>query len=83
MSSFTFWHVTNCWNNQRLINAMYTASNCNTSGLRFSILAHIRKPTVCHGRAELGFSIKLRYDLTDTAGVLENKVLSMFHGLDD
>ncbi len=25
----------------------------------------------------------LRYDLTDTAGVLENKVLSMFHGLDD
>ncbi len=25
----------------------------------------------------------LRYDLTDTAGVLENKVLGMFHGLDD
>ena len=25
----------------------------------------------------------LRYDLTDTAGVLENKVLSMFHGLDE
>ena len=25
----------------------------------------------------------LRYDLTDTAVVLENKVLSMFHGLDD
>ncbi len=25
----------------------------------------------------------LRYDLTDTAGVLENKVLSMFHGLHD
>ena len=25
----------------------------------------------------------LRNDLTDTAGVLENKVLSMFHGLDD
>ncbi len=25
----------------------------------------------------------LRYDLTDTAGVLENKVLDMFHGLDD
>ena len=27
--------------------------------------------------------IALRYDLTDTAGVLENKVLSMYHGLDD
>ncbi len=27
--------------------------------------------------------VALRYDLTDTAGVLENKVLSMFHGLDD
>ncbi len=25
----------------------------------------------------------LRYDLTDTAGVLENKVLSMFQGLHD
>ncbi len=25
----------------------------------------------------------LRYDLTDTAGVLENKVLGMFHGLDN
>ncbi len=25
----------------------------------------------------------LRYDLTDTAGVPENKVLGMFHGLDD
>ena len=25
----------------------------------------------------------LRYDLTDIAGVLENKVLGMFHGLDD
>ncbi len=25
----------------------------------------------------------LRYDLTDTAGMLENKVLGMFHGLDD
>ncbi len=25
----------------------------------------------------------LRYGLTDTAGVLENKVLGMFHGLDD
>ncbi len=25
----------------------------------------------------------LRYDLTDTAGVLENRVLGMFHGLDD
>ncbi len=24
--------------------------------------------------------VPLRYDLTDTAGVLENKVLSMFHG---
>ena len=30
-----------------------------TGGLRFSILAHIRKPTVCNGRAELGFSIEL------------------------
>ncbi len=28
-------------------------------------------------------TVLLRYDLTDTAGVLENKVLSMFHGLDD
>ncbi len=27
--------------------------------------------------------IELRYDLTDTAGVLDNKVLGMFHGLDD
>ena len=27
--------------------------------------------------------INLRYDLTDTVGVLENKVLSMFYGLDD
>ncbi len=27
--------------------------------------------------------VALRYDLTDTAGVLENKVLGMFHGLDD
>ena len=27
--------------------------------------------------------VPLRYDLTDTAGVLENKVLGMFHGLDD
>ncbi len=26
---------------------------------------------------------RLGYDLTDTAGVLENKVLGMFHGLDD
>ncbi len=26
---------------------------------------------------------KLRYDLTDTAGVLENKVMGMFHGLHD
>ena len=26
---------------------------------------------------------ELRYDLTDTAGVLENKVLGMPHGLDD
>ena len=26
---------------------------------------------------------ELRYDLTDTPGVLENKILSMFHGLDD
>ena len=25
----------------------------------------------------------LRYDLTDTAGVLENMVLGMFHGLGD
>ena len=32
-----------------------------TGGLGFSILAHIRKPTVCHGRAELSFSIKLSY----------------------
>ena len=28
-------------------------------------------------------SVGLRYDLTDTAGVLENKVLGMLHGLDD
>ena len=33
------------------------ASNRYTGGLRFSILAHIRKLTVCHGRAELDFSI--------------------------
>ncbi len=26
--------------------------------------------------------VTLTYDLTDTAGVLENKVLAMFHGLD-
>ncbi len=37
------------------------ASNRYTGGLRFSILAHIRKLTVCNGRAELGFSIKLSY----------------------
>ncbi len=30
-----------------------------------------------------GPPIVLRYDLTDTAGVLENKVLCMFHGLAD
>ena len=29
------------------------------------------------------YEVTLRYDLTDTAGVLENKVLGMFHGLDD
>ena len=29
------------------------------------------------------FGASLRYDLTDTAWVLENMVLGMFHGLDD
>ncbi len=33
-----------------------TGSNRYTGGLRTSILAHIRKPTACHGRAELDFN---------------------------
>ncbi len=45
----------------------------------------------CHGcnykhfylQDRIILSVILRYDLTDTAGVLENKVLGMFHGLDD
>ncbi len=34
------------------------------SELRFSIIPHIIKITVCYGRAELGLSIKLNFSLT-------------------
>ncbi len=48
-------------------------------------IGHARSKCVClHGNVmDVCGIILLRYDLTDTAGVLENKVLGMFHGLDD
>ena len=43
------------------------------NGIELVNMSCFEKGDLCH----------LRYDLTDKAGVLENKVLGMFHGLDD
>ncbi len=40
---------------------MYSGSNCYPSGLRFSILAHRIKLTVCYDREELGLSLKIEF----------------------
>ncbi len=44
---------------------------------------YFQSPEQCKYSSHKSFNCILRYDLIDTAGVLENKVLSMLHNLAD
>ncbi len=64
----------------KIPNHSYFVCRVATPKTKTYFYIHVSPAPKVHGHFIL---VILSYDLTDTAGVLENKVLGMFHGLDD